>query len=291
MKFFIMDVFGRQRYSGNQLAVFFDDGGVDGEEMQQIAREINFSESTFIDMSGKREGGYDVRIFTPGSEVDFAGHPCLGTGYIIRKYIESGEPDRVQLNLKAGRIEISFRSDMIWMKQIQPRFSNVMDPAMMAAVLGIDENDIETGWPVEEVSTGLPFTIVPLKSLETLKNLKLDPDNYLVFTDFSNAKGILAFSREAYEKQQDISSRVFVPHLGIPEDPATGSATGCLAAYLLKNKVFDKTSLSLKVGQGYQIGRPSELSINASLKMQSYDINVGGRVIEIADGTWHIHNG
>lgn len=286
MTFYFLDVFGQSRYSGNQLAVFRDAGNLSPDEMQKIAREINFSETTFITAAAGNDGGFPVRIFTPGSEVDFAGHPTLGTAYIIHKYLQNSREDIVTLHLKAGQIPVTFHDDLLWMKQNQPQFGKKIEKEPIAELLGLRTDEILAGYPIEEVSTGLPFIIVPLKSLESLKRARVNFNKYPDFIQDSWAKGIMIFCPEGHESRQDLSTRVFVDYYGIPEDPATGSATGCLAAWLIKYGVFGKSGVEMTIGQGYEIGRPSELLINASMKEDQYEIYVGGKVFEVATGEW-----
>lgn len=286
MLFHIVDVFGNQPYSGNQLAVFRDIGQLTTGEMQQIAREVNYSETTFISSSVKENGGYNTRIFTPVSEIDFAGHPTLGTAYIIHKFIENGGKGNLTLNLKAGQIPVTFSDQILWMKQNQPSFGSTFTPELMSHVVGLKTADINHHYPIEEVSTGLPFTIIPLTSMNALRRARTDQIQYWKYMENASAGGLLMFSTDVYESDLQLSVRVFVDYLGIPEDPATGSAAGCLAAYLLKHNVFKEQSLTLKAGQGYEIGRPSSIYMNAKLLNEIYDINIGGKVIEIAEGTW-----
>jgi trans-2,3-dihydro-3-hydroxyanthranilate isomerase len=129
---------------------------------------------------------------------------------------------------------------------------------------------------------GLPFTIVPLRTMKALKKARVNQEKYRNFIGQYWAKGIMVFSPEGYEMNQDLSSRVFVDYLGIPEDPATGSATGCLAAYLARYGMFGMGQLEMTIGQGYEIGRPSELKIKAKKNGEDYDIFLGGQVIEVA---------
>ena len=289
MTFYILDVFGNKPYSGNQLAVFMDYGRLSDKEMQQIAREINFSETTFITSPDKSNGGYPVRIFTPGSEVAFAGHPTLGTAYILQKYIASGRPDSVSLNLKAGQIPVTLTGDVLWMQQNQPEFGDTADAGLIASMLKLKFGDIDTRFPIQEVSTGLHFLIVPLTSLDAVKRSGINHDIYWKFIENSRAKGILVFSTEGREEGHGISSRVYVDYYGIPEDPATGSATGCLAAYIVNYSVQGSSRIEVTAGQGYEMGRPSELYIRAEKKKGGYDIFVGGRVFEIASGNWNVN--
>jgi trans-2,3-dihydro-3-hydroxyanthranilate isomerase len=289
MTFYILDVFGNKPYSGNQLAVFMDYGRLSDKEMQQIALEINFSETTFITSPDKSNGGYPVRIFTPGSEVAFAGHPTLGTAYILQKYIASGQPDSVNLNLKAGQIPVTLTGDVLWMKQNQPEFGDTADAGLIESMLKLKSGDIDSRFPIQEVSTGLHFLIVPLTSLDAVKRSGINHDIYWKFIENSRAKGILVFSTEGREEGHEISSRVYVDYYGIPEDPATGSATGCLAAYLVNYSVLRSSRIEVTAGQGYEMGRPSELYIRAEKKQGEYDIFVGGRVFEIASGNWNVN--
>jgi len=286
MTFYILDVFGNSKYSGNQLAVFTDFGALSTDEMQKIAREINFSETTFITEGKPTPKGYPVRIFTPGREVEFAGHPTLGTAYIIRNYIDEKHSDTIRLDLKAGSVPVTFIEDVLWMRQNQPLFGENLPAGALAELLSLKNADLDNEFPVIDVSTGLPFTLVPLKSMDALKRARINPSLFPSYIEKAWAKGIMIFCRGGYDSMQDLATRVFVDYYGIPEDPATGSATGCLAAYLVKYGMFGQSRLKITIGQGYEIGRPSELMINAEKKGEEYEINVGGRVFEVAKGEW-----
>jgi trans-2,3-dihydro-3-hydroxyanthranilate isomerase len=285
LPFYIVDVFAEKKYAGNQLAVFREAGKLSGDEMQRLARETNFSETTFILQDGQRDGGFDVRIFTPGEEVPFAGHPTLGTAHVIREEILAGKAAALTLNLKVGKIPVTFgRDDYIWMKQIEPEFGARHPAETIAAVLGLPVAAIDGRYPVQEVSTGLPFFIVPLKTIVALKSAKIDRDKYFSFIKDSWAKGILVFCPEAHEAQNDISVRVFVDCFGIPEDPATGSGNGCLAGYLVKHRFFGKDSIDIRSEQGYEINRPSLLLLKAKQDGARTDISVGGKAVIVAKG-------
>jgi trans-2,3-dihydro-3-hydroxyanthranilate isomerase len=286
MKFFIVDVFGKSKYTGNQLAVFIVDRQIEKDEMQNMAREINFSETTFIMSEEEINGGYNVRIFTPKAEINFAGHPTLGTAYIIKNQVIKRNVKSVILNLKVGQIPVAVENDELWMTQVQPVFGKCFDADLMAKVLSIDKEQIDTSFPVQEVSTGLPFTIVPVRTLDAVNNAKVNAQYYNEFCAITNAKGILIFSPEAHEKEHDFSSRVFVDYLGIPEDPATGSGQGCFAGYLIKNNYFKTNSIDVKTGQGYAMGRPSVLSLRAKKTGGDIEIKVGGKVFPVAEGEW-----
>jgi trans-2,3-dihydro-3-hydroxyanthranilate isomerase len=289
LTFYILDVFAEEKYAGNQLAVIRDAGMLSDAEMQQIAKEMNYSETTFILSEELRDGGYDVRIFTPAAEVPFAGHPTLGTAYAIQQEIVGKPLGTIKLNLKVGQIPVKFNYDgeltsISWMKQIGPSFGQTIDPEPIAEVLGIDMADINETFPIQEVSTGLFFTIVPLKTLDAVKRAKVARDKYFRLIEALQAKAILVFCPETYDQEDDLNVRVFVDCYGIPEDPATGSANGCLAAYLVRYRYFGSNLLDVRVEQGYEIGRPSLLYLKAEEKEGKIDVLVGGKAAMIAKG-------
>ena len=283
MKFYIVDCFTDSKYSGNQLAVFMVDKDLETEEMQQIANEIGFSESTFI-MSGKQpNSGYDVRIFTPEVEIPFAGHPTLGTSYIINNIIEGGTNDKIILNLKAGQIPVTVKGEVLTMTQNQPEFKQTFKRKQLAEILCIDEGDIRDDYPIEEVSTGISAIMIPLKDLDALRKCRV---NHPAFQDFidNQCKGdLLAF----VEDNGNIRARVFVDDIGFKEDAATGSANGGLAGYLLKHNFFNSDDLNYVVKQGIEMNRPSSLHVHAALKNDHYTIEVGGSACIVAEGNWN----
>jgi trans-2,3-dihydro-3-hydroxyanthranilate isomerase len=283
--FYILDVFAEKKYAGNQLAVFRNAAGISGEEMQQIAREINFSETTFILSDEQAGDGFDVRIFTPREEVPFAGHPTLGTAHIIRNEILGGEAESVTLNLKVGQIPVTFSADgYSWMRQVEPTFGQQHKPEVLAEVLGLDVQEIDERFPIEEVSTGLPFFIIPLKNLAALKKARVNQTKLFELIQNTVAKGILIFCPKAHEPQNDISVRVFVDYYGVPEDPATGSGNGCLAGYLAKHHYFGRENVDVHSEQGYEIGRPSLLLLKAEQRGKKINVFVGGKSIIVAQG-------
>ena len=288
--FYIVDVFAEAKYAGNQLAVFRNAQGLSDEQMQTFARETNFSETTFILSDAERDGGYDVRIFTPVAEVPFAGHPTLGTASVIHEEIIGQPVDRVNLNLKVGQIPVTFDQqaggDILWMKQNPPEFGPVLNPTEIAALLRLNEADIDIPFPIQEVSTGIWFLIVPLKSLDAVKQARIDHDRYFAWIKTRHKNGVLVFSPETYDARNDLNVRVFVPCYGVEEDPATGSGNGCLAAYLVKNRYFGAGRIDIRVEQGYEIGRPSLLRLRAEDQGQTIDVNVGGKVVKVAKGQW-----
>lgn len=283
--FYILDVFAEQKYAGNQLAVIRGTEGLESLVMQKIARETNFSETSFIISEQKRNRGFDVRIFTPQKELPFAGHPTLGTAYVIRKEIAKTRSETIVLNLKAGQIPVTFgETDILWMRQLSPVFGRYIEAKRVAKTLGLKEDEIDMRFPIQEVSTGLPFLMVPLKSLSSAKRAKINHSEYSALVEGLDAKGILVFSPETYRKDNNLNVRAFADLYGVGEDPATGSANGCLAGYLVKYRYFGKDLIDIRVEQGYEIGRPSLLFLKAQKNKDKIDVQVGGKVIMIAKG-------
>jgi len=287
--FYIVDVFAERKYAGNQLAVFTDTEELSDEEMQKFAKEMNYSETTFILSEEERNGGYDVRIFTPEHEVPFAGHPTLGTAFVIQQKIIKEPVDKVILNLKVGQILVTFKYngkqvDIMWMKQINPTFGQIFDQKPISQVLSLKETEIDDRFTIQEVSTGTPFIIVPLKSLNAMKQARIDKDKYLELIKDTQAKAILIFCPKTYNRENHLNVRVFADYYGVPEDPATGSANGCLAGYLIKHRYFGKDQMDIRAEQGYEIGRPSLLFLRAEDKKEEIDVFVGGKVIMVAKG-------
>jgi trans-2,3-dihydro-3-hydroxyanthranilate isomerase len=287
--FYILDVFAEQKYAGNQLAVFRNVEGITDNEMQKIAKEMHFSETTFILSEEEKNGGYDVRIFTPASEVPFAGHPTLGTAYLIRQEIVHKPVEKVILNLKVGQIPVSMeykgsQVENMWMRQNEPAFGKIFDIKSIAQCLNLKQKEIDDRFPIQEVSTGLPFIIVPLKTRDAIKRAKVDQDKFFVLVENSQAKAVLIFCSQTENPNNDLKARVFVDYYGIPEDPATGSANGCLAGYLVKYRYFGKEKIDVKVEQGYEIGRPSLLLLKAEKTEKGINIRVGGKAVMVAQG-------
>ncbi|ASS95528.1 PhzF family phenazine biosynthesis protein [Peribacillus simplex] len=286
----IVDVFSNGKYTGNQLAVFKNAGNIPDNEMQQIAKEINFSETTFILSDSKNDGGYDVRIFTPNEEVPFAGHPTLGTAYIIQNEVLKAPLDTIILNFKGGQITVSFNNqeELLWMKQNEPTFGRILDTDKIYEVLNIHKENIDDRFPIQEVSTGLPVLVVPLKSLEAVRKVKINREKYFELIEHTDAKAIMVFSPETYDSKNDLNVRDFADYYGIPEDAATGSSNGCLAAYLVKYRYFKKSEIDIRVEQGCEIERPSLLFLKAGDVNGEIVVHVGGKVVKIAQGEWFL---
>ncbi|MFX1497705.1 MAG: PhzF family phenazine biosynthesis protein [Promethearchaeota archaeon] len=285
LKFYIVDVFAENKYEGNQLAVVIDNKVLDTEQMQRIAKEMNFSETVFITSIDD----FSFRIFTPRTELPFAGHPTLGAAFIFHKEFIKEKVKTILMNLKIGQIAILFKyqGDLlteIWMEHKEPSFHGFFAPDLLSEVLNINEGDIDTRFKIQEVSTGVPTIIVPLKSLEALRKINVNKARYYKMIENTQAKSILVFCPETYNKENDLNVRFFADYLGVAEDPATGSANGCLAAYLVRYDYFNTKNLNIRVEQGYEIGRKSLLLLKAEEKESKFYVAVGGKVSMVAKG-------
>jgi trans-2,3-dihydro-3-hydroxyanthranilate isomerase len=288
-RFYILDVFAEAKYAGNQLAVVADSDGLSGEQMQTIAKEMNYSETTFILSDEPRDGGYDVRIFTPDIEVPFAGHPTLGTAFAIQQEIIKKQVAAVNLNLEIGQIPVAFNYDgqqtgVLWMKPKEPVFGKVFDAGEVEQFLTIAKKDIDERFPIQAVSAGIPFVLVPLKTLDAVKRAKVITDKLFDWLEDKDDLEVFIFCAETYNHQNDMNVRMFANCAGVPEDAATGSANSCFAAYLVKHRYFESDKIDIRVEQGYEIGRPSLLYLKAEDNNGKIDVSVGGKVMMIARG-------
>lgn len=284
MKFYIVDCFAEEKYQGNELLVVLADRPVSDREQQQIAREINFSETAFI-LSGKQDnGGYDVRIWTPNvGEVPFAGHPSLGTAFVIHHYLERGQSKSVNLNLKVGQIPVAISESGLTMYQNPPVFGEVISKQEIADVFGISPGQISDEYPVQWVSTGLAAVIVALKDRETLSRVRMNRE---------------AFEQYILRHPGSYCSHLFFADMGnnvlaarclmedYLEDPATGSANGDLAGYLLQYGYFNGSDIEYTVIQGEDMGRKSVLHVRAGKTGDAWTIAVGGQCHLVASGEW-----
>lgn len=289
LPFFIVDVFSKTRYAGNQLAVVFDARDLSESSMQEIAREMHFSETAFVCSDGRADGSFCVRIFTPEHEVPFAGHPVLGTAYILQTKKIKKPVCEIVLDLQVGKIPVSLTYEngspaTLWMRQNPPVFTRVFPPDDIARILSLSCDAIDIRFPVEEVSTGLPAIIVPLKTRKALSEAKIDRKEYDRFVSSTDAKAIFIFCPEPHHPGSTFSARMFADYYGVPEDPATGSANGCLAGYLVSHRYFGADIIEIRVDQGYEINRPSLVLSRATLQGETIEVFVGGNVVTVGEG-------
>lgn len=291
--YYIVDVFAENRFEGNQLAVFLNAATLTDSEMLNIAQEMNYSEVSFVNSNKETNNGFAVRIFTPTGEVPFAGHPSLGTAYVIVTHMLSEKVASINLNLKAGKVLITLDyrnqlADMLWMKQLNPTFSNFIEPRIILEILGLDEEDIDIKFPIQEVSTGLATIIVPLKNLKSIEKCTINKEKYFQLVDKIDAKLIHVFCPETHSKQNQLNVRNFGDYYGISEEPATGSANGCLAAYLVNYRYFNDVKIDIRVEQGREINRLGHLYLRAEKLQQKINVWIGGKVVSIAHGEFYV---
>jgi len=285
-----VDVFTSVPLEGNQLAVFADGSSLSDAEMQAIAKETNLSETTFIlprDAATERERGVRVRIFTTNEELPFAGHPTLGTAMVLRNDAQrgNGKADEIALDLNVGRIPVRFsiRDGLPFglMTQRDPEFKNKHSREDVARASGLSINDIADDVPIQTVSTGNAFAIVPLKSLAALQNLSPTWSNMKAYLDKSDAKFFYFVSREALNPEAKLQSRMIFYN---GEDPATGSAAGPCAAWAVQYGVVPADEQVL-MEQGVEMKRRSRIFFSAGRNGDRIvNVRVGGHATEVARG-------
>ena len=280
------DVFSSRPLEGNSLAVFFDGRGLSDNEMQSIAKEMNLSETTFIlprDAAIERERGVRVRIFTVQEELPFAGHPTLGTAFALRGNTGAGQ---ITLELNVGKVPVVFEEkngepSFGEMTQIDPSFGTKHDRESVARATGLGTEDFDASLPIQTVSTGVAFTIAPLKSLRVIQNLRIDVNRSLEYLAKSGGKFFYFVTREAVDPNARLHARMLFYN---GEDPATGSAAGCAAAWMVANGVA-KPDERVILEQGVEMNRPSRIFVRASRDdNRVVNVRVGGNSVEIMRG-------
>lgn len=288
-QFHIVDVFAEQPYAGNPLAVVVGAEALPDATMQRIAAEMNFSETTFLAPAPDADGGYRVRIYTPAREIAFAGHPILGTAWVLRHQVATGLAGPVRLNLAVGQVPVIFEPDadgeeVAWFAAPHSELGGVCERATMAAALGLDEADLADDGPIQQVSAGTSAMIVPLRSLEALRRASLDLDAYAPLLARGFPPLTYLFCRQTLSPRNDLSARFFFEAHGVREDPATGNGAAFLGAYLLEHGLLGGGDLSLRIEQGHEVRRPSLVRVKATQAGGSREISVGGRNIPVARG-------
>jgi trans-2,3-dihydro-3-hydroxyanthranilate isomerase len=281
-----VDVFTDRALTGNALAVFPDGRGLSTDQMQAIARETNLSETTFIlpgDAAAEKENAVRVRIFTVQEELPFAGHPTLGTAFVLRG--QSGAAE-VRLALNVGTVPVRFearpgQAAFGEMTQINPEFGSTHDPQAIAEVTGLSPGDFDPSVPIQTVSTGLPYTIAAVRSLRTLQNLRLDVQRAGEYLAPSGAKFFYFVSRETVDPKARLHARMLFYN---GEDPATGSAAGCCAAWMVAHGVAASDE-HVMIEQGLEMHRPSCILVRATKRdNQVVNVRVGGNCVEVLRG-------
>jgi trans-2,3-dihydro-3-hydroxyanthranilate isomerase len=280
------DVFSSNPLEGNSLAVFFDGRSLSDSEMQSIAKEMNLSETTFIcprDPATEKERGVRVRIFTVQEELPFAGHPTLGTAFALRG--DSGAK-AVTLDLNVGKVPVRFEEATGQpafgeMTQIDPVFGMRHDREAVARATGLSIEDFDAELPIETVSTGVPFTVAPLKSLAVIQKVKVDLNRAAEYLEKTEGKFLYFVARETVDPAGRLHARMLFYN---GEDPATGSAAGCTAAWMVAHGVAQPDERVL-IEQGMEMQRPSRIFVRASRRdNRVVNVRVGGNAIEVMRG-------
>ncbi|MFZ0914935.1 MAG: PhzF family phenazine biosynthesis protein [Candidatus Korobacteraceae bacterium] len=281
-----LDVFTSRPLEGNQLAVFTDARGLSDDEMQKLARETNLSETTYIlprDADVEQREGHKVRIFTVNEELPFAGHPTLGTAWYLRQHSSVNE---IVLDLKVGKIPVRFeqRNGLLFgeMRQAEPQFGATHPHHVVAKVLGLPATELDESLPIQTVSTGMPFTMVPFRSLATLQKLNV---SWYQMAPYLATIGNPAFfyfvCRETVDPNATLHARMIFYN---GEDPATGSAAGCCAAWAVRHAVLAAEAQGL-IEQGMETRRPSFIYIRAGKSGDAVtNVRVGGNVVQLVGG-------
>ena len=299
-----IDVFSAHRLQGNALAVFTDARGLSDSEMQDIARETNLQETTFVfprDPAVEKEHGVKVRIFISEQEIPFGGHPTLGTAMVLlsRQLAQSKKSDAgdgtiqdIALDLQVGRIPVTFCNDVSGkvfgeMHQIDPVFGPTHDRATVAALVGVKPADISEEGPIQTISTGLQFAVVPLKRLSTLQSLRPDFQRIRAYFDREHVLTDFYYvTRETQESEVGLRSRGMFSTGG--EDPATGSAAGCTVAWMVRYGIA-QPGQTVHIQQGVEIKRPSHIFVRANKQGEKIvEVRVGGHAVEIMEGEFSL---
>jgi trans-2,3-dihydro-3-hydroxyanthranilate isomerase len=295
LRYHLIDVFTHQPFGGNQLAVFTNGRGLPPHLMQQIAKELNFSETTFVLPPQEASNDFWVRIFTPAVEMPMAGHPTVGTAFVLalEQLIDGSNPETmVRFEEGVGVIPVRVQwangqPVLIKMSQSLPKFGpEFTDRTMMAEILSIDPTGIEPNYPLQVVSCGVPFLYVPLKNLATIRQIKLRYNLWEQrLKDFASPH-LFVFTLETALENSTVHCRMFAPALGIAEDPATGAASGPLGCYLVKYGLVKKAQQVTVVSeQGFEIGRPSFIHIEIEQEHEQITaVTVGGQCVYIGEG-------
>ena len=299
-RFIQLDVFTHTPFGGNQLAVFPEADGLSDTAMRAIAREMNFSETTFVLPASDARALRRVRIFTPSTELPMAGHPTVGTTFALARegVIRASDASPIYLQLGVGTlpIDLLFAGDtlsFVWMHQPAPVFHPWQgDRAQLAAALGLAVDDLDETLPIERGSAGVSYVYIPLRSLEALGRARPGADLEAALADPSGNIGAylftLAFTPGALPGGADARARMFAPGMGVTEDPATGSAAGPFGVYLVRHgratpDASGETRIHLE--QGVEMERPSVITIVVQRDGETVrDVRVGGEAVVVAEG-------
>jgi trans-2,3-dihydro-3-hydroxyanthranilate isomerase len=284
VSFRLVDVFTPVPFAGNQLCVVTDPpAGLDATTMATLAQEIGFSETTFV--TDVREGGYDVRIFTPDAELPFAGHPTLGTAFTLASEKRAGS-SLIQTSAAGDvPVEVDLVDGMAWMEQLPPSFGDELeDRAAVARAAGLEPEDLVDGLPIVVGTTGLPHLMVAVRDEATLRLARRDDAGCGAVCAAARAESLYLF---AVRGPGDVMARMFDRIANIGEDPATGSAAGPLGAYLAEHRLAGLPGMVV-IAQGEMVGRPSFLHVDVQPQGDRFSVRVGGGVRIVGDGSFRL---
>jgi len=295
-EFVQVDVFTEQILAGNGLAVFLDARGLDDRGMQMIAREMNQAETVFVFPSSRTDCVAAIRIFTPAHEVPFAGHPTVGTSWVLATEGVTKGATRFVLEERIGPVPVEVEGDparprFIWMQHRDATFGpEVKNRAGIAAALGLTEADLIPSVPIEPGSTGNEFLYVPLRDRATVDRARLDARGLEAALGEPTSLGTFVLAPDPEPAARRVYSRMFAPAAGVPEDPATGSASGALGAYLVLHQLVKPAArLTIVSEQGTKMGRQSFLHVDLTVRDGRVgDIRVGGSVVPSLRGRLHL---
>lgn len=286
------DVFTDRLFGGNPLAVFPQPGSIPTTTMQALARETNLSETTFITGCDKENNAFSVRIFTPTSELPFAGHPTVGTSAYIFENLAT-DADQITLKLAAGDVPVwrekSGPLPLVYFKAPEPKYGKpIADLAKLASLVSLPVDAIATDVAQpQQISNGPNFCIIPLRNREPLEAAVYNGSGLPELEERYGFNQVTVFCTEPYRDESAISTRMFAADLGVPEDPATGSSAACLAHFLRSNNVIADTGDGwFGIDQGYSIRRPSLIYARANNSNAGVDIHIGGYSVQSAEGSY-----
>ena len=284
-----VDVFSTKLFGGNPLAVCLKGEIFEEEQLQKVAREMNLSETTFVFPPSNPNANFDVRIFTPRKEIPFAGHPTLGTAYVLKHTsLISNKINHLVLNFKTGLISVHLQDDGKFLMETPHGkiIQNIPNTKDVVESLGLKTNNINPDLPIQTVTTGFPAMLVPISSLDAIKKITLNLTILERLLSQAKVDMIYPFTRQTSDDQNSIHARGFAPFIGIPEDPGTGSVASALGYYLYDKNFKEKNII---IEQGYEMKRPSNIFVEIdSAEGKTTEIRVGGSVRLVFKGILYL---
>jgi trans-2,3-dihydro-3-hydroxyanthranilate isomerase len=295
-------VFAHKKFAGNQALVVVYENPLTTDQMLEISQELNFKETTFLASEPNPQGYYNLRIFAMKKEIGISGHPILATAYIVNQFLKLTQEDQIKLHLDSGDViidsknllsesrstSISKQQPTLFSNQGLPKFGKEFDRVLLSRILNLDVIDIDERFPIQEVFIGVGFIIIPIKDLSAMKRITINQQRSQWLIQKTKAKLLLAFCPEVEDPQNQFHVRVFADYYDIHEDSASGSGSGCLAAYCSKYNYFGSDKVDIKIEQGIELGRPSQICATATPSGDRLDVQIGGQIILIGKGELYL---